>query len=75
MGGNPTPLCHIIKVRRLLEEEVDPCAADDKGRTALHFSSCNGNERIGESWGGRSVTGWRKTVPANMTTTVVLSYS
>ncbi|XP_048847258.1 ankyrin repeat domain-containing protein 54 [Brienomyrus brachyistius] len=36
----------IDTVQRLLEEEVDPCAADDKGRTALHFSSCNGNERI-----------------------------
>lgn len=34
-------------VRRLLEEDIDPCAADDKGRTALHFSSCNGNETIG----------------------------
>ncbi|KAF4115600.1 hypothetical protein G5714_003089 [Onychostoma macrolepis] len=33
-------------VRRLLEEDTDPCAADDKGRTALHFSSCNGNESI-----------------------------
>uniref|UniRef100_A0A3P9K724 Ankyrin repeat domain-containing protein 54 n=1 Tax=Oryzias latipes TaxID=8090 RepID=A0A3P9K724_ORYLA len=33
-------------VRKLLEEDVDPCAADDKGRTALHFSSCNGNNSI-----------------------------
>ncbi|KAL2101051.1 hypothetical protein ACEWY4_002812 [Coilia grayii] len=33
-------------VRRLLEEDIDPCSADDKGRTALHFSSCNGNETI-----------------------------
>ncbi|XP_035603775.1 ankyrin repeat domain-containing protein 54-like isoform X1 [Oncorhynchus keta] len=36
----------IDTVRRLLQEDVDPCAADDKGRTALHFSSCNGNESI-----------------------------
>lgn len=36
----------IDTVRRLLEDGVDPCAADDKGRTALHFSSCNGNETI-----------------------------
>ncbi|XP_052397794.1 ankyrin repeat domain-containing protein 54-like [Carassius gibelio] len=36
----------IDTVRRLLEEDTDPCAADDKGRTALHFSSCNGNESI-----------------------------
>uniref|UniRef100_A0A3P9I7K0 Ankyrin repeat domain-containing protein 54 n=1 Tax=Oryzias latipes TaxID=8090 RepID=A0A3P9I7K0_ORYLA len=33
-------------VGKLLEEDVDPCAADDKGRTALHFSSCNGNNSI-----------------------------
>ncbi|RXN19984.1 ankyrin repeat domain-containing 54 [Labeo rohita] len=37
----------IDTVRRLLDEDTDPCAADDKGRTALHFSSCNGNECIG----------------------------
>lgn len=36
----------IETVRKLLEDEIDPCAADDKGRTALHFSSCNGNEGI-----------------------------
>lgn len=36
----------IDTVRRLLEDDIDPCAADDKGRTALHFSSCNGNEGI-----------------------------
>ncbi|XP_072299596.1 ankyrin repeat domain-containing protein 54 [Eucyclogobius newberryi] len=36
----------IDTVRRLLEDDIDPCAADDKGRTALHFSSCNGNESI-----------------------------
>lgn len=35
-------------VRRLLQDGIDPCAADDKGRTALHFSSCNGNEGIGK---------------------------
>ncbi|CAL8270907.1 unnamed protein product [Lota lota] len=33
-------------VRNLLLDNIDPCAADDKGRTALHFSSCNGNESI-----------------------------
>ncbi|XP_061567117.1 ankyrin repeat domain-containing protein 54 [Cololabis saira] len=33
-------------VRKLLEDDIDPCAADDKGRTALHFSSCNGNDGI-----------------------------
>ncbi|KAJ8253982.1 hypothetical protein COCON_G00205940 [Conger conger] len=36
----------IDTVRRLLQDSIDPCAADDKGRTALHFSSCNGNESI-----------------------------
>lgn len=36
----------IDTVRKLLEDDIDPCAADDKGRTALHFSSCNGNEGI-----------------------------
>ncbi|KAM6914134.1 ankyrin repeat domain-containing protein 54-like [Lycodopsis pacificus] len=33
-------------VRKLLQDDTDLCAADDKGRTALHFSSCNGNESI-----------------------------
>ncbi|XP_029445997.1 ankyrin repeat domain-containing protein 54 [Rhinatrema bivittatum] len=33
-------------VERLLESGADSCAADDKGRTALHFASCNGNDRI-----------------------------
>ncbi|XP_063164321.1 ankyrin repeat domain-containing protein 54 isoform X2 [Candoia aspera] len=33
-------------VLQLLEDGADPCAADDKGRTALHFASCNGNDRI-----------------------------
>lgn len=37
-------------VQQLLEDGADPCAADDKGRTALHFASCNGNDQIGESW-------------------------
>uniref|UniRef100_A0A667GLU2 Ankyrin repeat domain-containing protein 54 n=1 Tax=Lynx canadensis TaxID=61383 RepID=A0A667GLU2_LYNCA len=32
--------------QQLLEDGTDPCAADDKGRTALHFASCNGNDRI-----------------------------
>uniref|UniRef100_A0A667X2P1 Ankyrin repeat domain-containing protein 54 n=1 Tax=Myripristis murdjan TaxID=586833 RepID=A0A667X2P1_9TELE len=36
----------IDTVRKLLQEDIDPCAADDKGRTALHFSSCNGNDSI-----------------------------
>ncbi|XP_066497581.1 ankyrin repeat domain-containing protein 54 isoform X2 [Hoplias malabaricus] len=36
----------IDTVRRLLQGGTDPCAADDKGRTALHFSSCNGNDSI-----------------------------
>ncbi|XP_047428800.1 ankyrin repeat domain-containing protein 54 [Mugil cephalus] len=36
----------IETVRKLLQDDIDPCAADDKGRTALHFSSCNGNESI-----------------------------
>ncbi|AWP18497.1 putative ankyrin repeat domain-containing protein 54 [Scophthalmus maximus] len=36
----------IDTVRKLLLDDTDPCAADDKGRTALHFSSCNGNESI-----------------------------
>ncbi|CAN9505366.1 unnamed protein product [Ophioblennius macclurei] len=36
----------IDMVRRLLRDDIDPCAADDKGRTALHFSSCNGNQSI-----------------------------
>lgn len=36
----------IDTVRRLLQDNIDPCAADDKGRTALHFSSCNGNQSI-----------------------------
>ncbi|OXB60866.1 hypothetical protein ASZ78_014418 [Callipepla squamata] len=34
-------------VQQLLEDGADPCAADDKGRTALHFASCNGNDHIG----------------------------
>uniref|UniRef100_A0A8C0HE57 Ankyrin repeat domain-containing protein 54 n=1 Tax=Chelonoidis abingdonii TaxID=106734 RepID=A0A8C0HE57_CHEAB len=38
------PLAHFLQ--QLLEDGVDPCAADDKGRTALHFASCNGNDRI-----------------------------
>ncbi|MBW04052.1 Ankyrin repeat domain-containing protein 54, partial [Eschrichtius robustus] len=32
--------------QQLLEDGADPCAADDKGRTALHFASCNGNDQI-----------------------------
>lgn len=41
----------MLSVQQLLEDGTDPCAADDKGRTALHFASCNGNDHIGE-WGG-----------------------
>ncbi|KAM5288991.1 ankyrin repeat domain-containing protein 54 isoform 1-T1 [Ctenodactylus gundi] len=33
-------------VQQLLEDGADPCAADDKGRTALHFASCNGSDQI-----------------------------
>uniref|UniRef100_A0A1A8DJI2 Ankyrin repeat domain-containing protein 54 n=1 Tax=Nothobranchius kadleci TaxID=1051664 RepID=A0A1A8DJI2_NOTKA len=36
----------IDTVRKHLQDGMDPCAADDKGRTALHFSSCNGNDSI-----------------------------
>uniref|UniRef100_A0A8C0YDQ4 Ankyrin repeat domain-containing protein 54 n=1 Tax=Cyprinus carpio carpio TaxID=630221 RepID=A0A8C0YDQ4_CYPCA len=43
---NMGPIGKDLYVRRLLEEDTDPCAADDKGRTALHFSSCNGNDTI-----------------------------
>uniref|UniRef100_A0A8C0HYB3 Ankyrin repeat domain-containing protein 54 n=1 Tax=Balaenoptera musculus TaxID=9771 RepID=A0A8C0HYB3_BALMU len=35
-----------VHVQQLLEDGADPCAADDKGRTALHFASCNGNDQI-----------------------------
>ncbi|XP_032869016.1 ankyrin repeat domain-containing protein 54 [Amblyraja radiata] len=33
-------------VSQLLELGTDPCVADDKGRTALHFASCNGNSSV-----------------------------
>lgn len=33
-------------VNQLLECGAEPCVADDKGRTALHFASCNGNSSI-----------------------------
>ncbi|XP_060705330.1 ankyrin repeat domain-containing protein 54 [Hemiscyllium ocellatum] len=33
-------------VSQLLECGTEPCVADDKGRTALHFASCNGNSSI-----------------------------
>ncbi|XP_069765911.1 ankyrin repeat domain-containing protein 54 isoform X3 [Narcine bancroftii] len=33
-------------VSQLLEGGTDPCIADDKGRSALHFASCNGNSSI-----------------------------
>ncbi|XP_041093695.1 ankyrin repeat domain-containing protein 54-like [Polyodon spathula] len=36
----------VVSVERLLREDTDACSADDKGRTALHFASCNGNEQI-----------------------------
>ncbi|XP_075911765.1 ankyrin repeat domain-containing protein 54 isoform X2 [Petromyzon marinus] len=32
--------------RLLIEHEVEPCAADEKGRTALHFASCGGHTNI-----------------------------
>uniref|UniRef100_A0A8C6DZE6 Ankyrin repeat domain-containing protein 54 n=1 Tax=Moschus moschiferus TaxID=68415 RepID=A0A8C6DZE6_MOSMO len=35
-----------VHVQQLLEDGADACAADDKGRTALHFASCNGNDQI-----------------------------
>uniref|UniRef100_A0A8C9BIG4 Ankyrin repeat domain-containing protein 54 n=1 Tax=Phocoena sinus TaxID=42100 RepID=A0A8C9BIG4_PHOSS len=35
-----------VHVQQLLEDGADPRAADDKGRTALHFASCNGNDQI-----------------------------
>ena len=44
------PSALVVSVQQLLEDGADPCAADDKGRTALHFASCNGNDQIGESW-------------------------
>ena len=50
-------------MRNLLLEDIDPCAADDKGRTALHFSSCNGNESIGRSSGAARLVGWKYVVP------------
>uniref|UniRef100_A0A3P8W861 Ankyrin repeat domain-containing protein 54 n=1 Tax=Cynoglossus semilaevis TaxID=244447 RepID=A0A3P8W861_CYNSE len=49
IGGGPAAgggsSC-VHSVRKLLQDHIDPCAADDKGRTALHFSSCNGNQSI-----------------------------
>lgn len=45
-----------LSVQQLLEDGADPCAADDKGRTALHFASCNGNDHIGE-WGEGALGG------------------
>lgn len=45
-----------LSVQQLLEDGADPCAADDKGRTALHFASCNGNDHIGE-WGRGALGG------------------
>ncbi|MEE6518114.1 hypothetical protein FKM82_028825 [Ascaphus truei] len=42
---NPTAVS-TLPVQHLLDEGIDPCAADDKGRTALHFASCNGNDQI-----------------------------
>ncbi|XP_059792912.1 ankyrin repeat domain-containing protein 54 isoform X1 [Balaenoptera ricei] len=40
------PSVSVVSVQQLLEDGADPCAADDKGRTALHFASCNGNDQI-----------------------------
>lgn len=33
-------------VRKLLERGVDPCAADERRRTALHFAACKGHLTI-----------------------------
>ncbi|XP_043829953.1 ankyrin repeat domain-containing protein 54-like [Dromiciops gliroides] len=33
-------------VRQLLEDGVDPCAVDDKGRAPLHLAASNGNDQI-----------------------------
>ncbi|XP_049273971.1 ankyrin repeat domain-containing protein 54 isoform X2 [Rhipicephalus sanguineus] len=33
-------------VRRLLETGVNPCAADERSRTALHFAACKGHLEI-----------------------------
>lgn len=52
------PSALVASVQQLLEDGADPCAADDKGRTALHFASCNGNDQIGESWGRGAGRGW-----------------
>ncbi|XP_007506285.1 ankyrin repeat domain-containing protein 54 isoform X3 [Monodelphis domestica] len=40
------PWALLVTDKQLLEDGVDPCTADDKGRTALHFASCNGNDQI-----------------------------
>lgn len=55
---SPRPSVLVVSVQQLLEDGADPCAADDKGRTALHFASCNGNDQIGESWAGGREQGW-----------------
>lgn len=52
----------VASVMQLLEDGADPCAADDKGRTALHFASCNGNDRIGKPIKKRG--GWTLTLDA-----------
>lgn len=49
-------------MQQLLEDGADPCAADDKGRTALHFASCNGNDQIGEFWRRRRGWGWARSL-------------
>lgn len=51
------PSALVVSVQQLLEDGADPCAADDKGRTALHFASCNGNDQIGESGEGEGERG------------------
>ncbi|XP_051823994.1 ankyrin repeat domain-containing protein 54-like [Antechinus flavipes] len=33
-------------VKQLLEDGVDPMSTDDKGRSALHFAACNGNDQM-----------------------------
>ncbi|UYV62762.1 ANKRD54 [Cordylochernes scorpioides] len=36
----------VCAVQKLLEAGVDPCTADDKKRTALHYAVCRGNPAL-----------------------------
>ncbi|XP_013791330.1 ankyrin repeat domain-containing protein 54-like, partial [Limulus polyphemus] len=40
------PKVRNVIVQRLLDAGVDPCAADERQRTSLHFSACKGNVEI-----------------------------